>query len=222
MKLKKHLLVLCILIVLIAALGVTFAGAAEAKAAPGAANKLVLEDLTILYPAKATDVEMSAVKELQNYLYKATGTKPTAAKEYKNCPSAIYVGATDFAAKNKVTYTDNNGQGEGWVIKVVGSNVVITGGETRGALYGVYHLLEDVVGVRWWNLWEEHVPSLTDAVIPADYHDSGEPIFVYRDIYFAENAQGISCTEGSYQMTGRTGLALADRSHFRPIHIASG
>ena len=85
-----------------------------------------------------------------------------------------------------MTYTDNLGQGEGWAIKVIGKNVVVTGGRERGVLYGVYHLLEDVLGVRWWNMWEEYVPSMTDAVIPADYSDSGEPVFTYRDVFFGE------------------------------------
>ena len=174
---------LCLLLTLVTVVGIVVGFGTEPAAAAEAG--IVLEDKVILYPADATDEEMNAAKELQTYLQAITGKKPSLFKEY-NGASGIYVGATKFAADNGVTYTNNNGQNEGWAIKVIGKNVVVTGGRERGVLYGVYHLLEDVLGVRWWNMWEEYVPSMTDAIIPADYSDSGEPVFTYRDVFFGE------------------------------------
>ena len=189
MKLKQCCVcVLCFVLLLLTTAGIVTA----ATAAPDTAvlNAVVLEDLPIYVPSAATDVENSAAKELQNYLEKITGKKPSVWKEFSGSSSGIYIGATKAAADSNVTFTDNNGRGEGWAIKVIGKKVIVTGGETRGALYGVYHLLEDVLGVRWWNMWEEYVPTMEDAVIPANYESSGEPAFGYRDIYIgAEKAE---------------------------------
>ena len=44
-------------------------------------------------------------------------------------------------------------------VKTVDGSLVIAGGRPRGVLYGVYHFLEDVVGVRWLSPVAEYVPS---------------------------------------------------------------
>ncbi len=181
---NKHLVRwLCLLLIVTVAGAAALFTAPKAEAAPAG---LVLEDMPIVLPANATDVEKNAAKELQHYLREITGSASSMITESVPVESAIYIGATEFAELNNVTYTDNNGMGEGWTIKAIGNSLVITGGETRGTLYGVYHLLEDELGVRWWNMWEEHVPTMEDAVLPLGFEKSGEPAFAYRDIYSSE------------------------------------
>ncbi len=174
---------LCLLLIVTVAGAAALVTAPKAEAAPAG---LVLEDMPIVLPANATDVEKNAAKELQHYLREITGSASSMITESVPVDSAIYIGATEFAELNNVTYTDNNGMGEGWTIKAIGNSLVITGGETRGALYGVYHLLEDELGVHWWNMWEEYVPEMEDAVLPLGFEKSGEPAFAYRDIYSDE------------------------------------
>lgn len=145
------------------------------------AEDIVLNGMQIVLPADATDVEQTAAEELKTYMSRITGEELQIVTEGSGeVASGIYIGATDFAASNQVTYP-NNAYNEGWAIKAVGRNLVITGGETRGALYGVYHLLEDSLGVRWWNYWEEYVPLMDEARVSGDYDDSGVPYFTYRD-----------------------------------------
>ena len=95
---------------------------------------------------------------------------------------AIYIGATQYATSNQVTFPDN-AFGEGWAIKAVDGNLVLCGGRVRGVLYAVYHLLEDVLGVRWWSIWEEFIPTQSAALVPGDYDDSGVPAMEYRDVF---------------------------------------
>ena len=68
---------------------------------------------------------------------------------------------------------------EEWFLRTVDGNLILVGGRPRGTLYAVYHLLEDVVGVRWWTPWEEHVPSHRTLRIPA-LEGHGEPVFSQR------------------------------------------
>ena len=144
--------------------------------------RMDLTAMQIALPDNATAVETSAVNELVLYIKKITGKTVSVVSESEVSGAAIYVGATKFAKNNNVTFPDDE-FGEGWAIKVINDDVVLTGGKTRGTLYAVYHLLEDVLGVRWWNLWEEYVPTADFAEIPEDYDDSGVPAIEYRDIY---------------------------------------
>ena len=183
---------ICLLLIVVAIAGVTMV---SAMPRPGAWKEepkpnpegLVLEDMPIVLPANATDVEKNAAKELQYYLDKLTGSAGPIVTEGYGSQAAIYVGATKFAAANNVTYTDNNGNGEGWALEAVGDSLVVTGGNVRGTLYAVYHLLEDEFGVHWWNMWEEYVPSLETATLPYGFVSKGEPLLDYRDIYFYED-----------------------------------
>ena len=209
---------LALLLLVVAVVGVVVAGAAEP--APQASG-LVLEDMPIVMPANATDVEKTAAKELQHYLKEMTGENSSIVTEGVSLESAIYLGATKFAEENGVTYTDKNGQGEGWAIKAIGNNVVLTGGETRGTLYAVYHLLEDHFGVHWWNVWEEYVPTMADAVVPFDYDHSGEPLFADRAIYFSETKTSLYYVRN--RMNGFTANAPAayggEINYAKPYHV---
>ncbi len=146
-------------------------------------DDLVLDTMQIVLPAETTALEQSAATELQTYVKRMSGTDLEIVTEGSaEIASGIYIGATEFASTNEVTYPDNE-FGEGWAIKAVGKNLILTGSENRGPLYAVYHLLEDSLGVRWWNYWEESVPLLDEARVPGDYDESGVPAMAYRDVY---------------------------------------
>ena len=142
--------------------------------------------MNIILPAAAAAAEQGAAEELREHIEKMCGVILPIEKEGKSQADhkAIYIGDTRFAADNGVTFPDN-AFGEGWAIKAVDGNLVLCGGKVRGALYAVYHLLEDVLGVRWWNIWEEAIPASTAAMVPADYESSGVPAMAFRDVYVA-------------------------------------
>lgn len=64
---------------------------------------------------------------------------------------------------------------EGYILKTAGKHLVIAGGEPRGNLYGVYGLLEDHFGCRWFTPELSRIPRsdrlrlprLDETVIPA-------------------------------------------------------
>ena len=209
---------LSLLLIVVAIVGVTVVSATETT--PKAAG-LVLEDMPIVLPAQATEVEKTAAKELQHYLREMTGSASSIVTEGVNLDSAIYIGATKFASENNVTYTDHNGNGEGWAIKAIGENLVLTGGEARGTLYAVYHLLEDEFGVHWWNMWEEYVPEMEDAVLPFGFENSGEPLFANRDIYTNESYTSLFFVRNRLNgFAGNAPRAFGGEVNFsRPYHV---
>jgi len=49
--------------------------------------------------------------------------------------------------------------------------------------------MEDEVGVRWWNPWEESAPQRKTLSV-GDLDRRGKPVFRYRDIYMLYGRDG--------------------------------
>lgn len=74
---------------------------------------------------------------------------------------------------------------EAFRIRVTGNRVEISGGGSRGTLYGAMGFLERVLGVRWFTPKVTHIPRHDTVVVPeADI--SEKPAFEYREPYFRE------------------------------------
>lgn len=127
----------------------------------------------------ATAVEQTAAAELQTYIQKASGVTLAIVAESAAQDKSFMVGPTAFALSNGVEPTGE----EQWAIKCVGNKIIVTGGRPRGTLYAAFHLLEEEIGVRWWNPWEEHVPSKPTLTFNDALDKTGSPSFPYRDIY---------------------------------------
>ena len=159
--------------------------AALAGPAPAPAARLAVDGkatASIVVGAAPTRAEQTAARELAEYLGKVTGGTFRVVAEPKaaGAPTLIYLGHTRFA-KTHGTAPAKLGP-EQWVLRAVGDDLVLTGGRPRGTLYAVYRFLEDVVGVHWWNPFEESVPRRpTLRVNKLDA--AGSPRFRYRDIY---------------------------------------
>ena len=139
-------------------------------------------DLAIMLSEKATVPEQCAAEQLAEYVKKCTGRTATLKKESADFTgNKIYVGKTLFAESNGIRF-DNGRDDESWIVKSFGNTLVIAGGGRTGTLYGVYHYLEDVVGVRWWNPFEEDVP-LKQGMPITGLSLSGKPAFEVRDIF---------------------------------------
>lgn len=143
-----------------------------------------LRKMQLVVPAEATQVECNAALELQDHIEKMCSVQLPIVSENDMATdvNAVYIGATEFAALHQVEYPDNR-FGEGWAIKAIDGNLVLTGGKVRGVLYAVYHLLEDVFGVHWWTLWDESIPTLENLLIPDDFSSCGVPAMEYRDVF---------------------------------------
>ncbi len=135
--------------------------------------------------------EANAVKELGDYLAKRIDTKLTIGGK---SPVTFHVGDTALAKAQECLSTQL--QDEQWVIKSIGDQVLLNGGGTRGALYAVYHFLEDYCDIHWWNEYEEYVPKAASLELPS-INATGKPAFLYRDIY-CYNVKTISTHRDTY------------------------
>ena len=139
-------------------------------------------DCKIVIPDDAHVVEKTASEELRNYIEKSLGIRLSVVTESEAVGKCIYVGHTEFAKKNGILGKSK----ENWIIAMVDGNLVLTGGVNRGdrgIIYSVYHFLEENVGVRWWNAYEEDVLSLDNLEIEDDFYKEGTPFFPYRKPY---------------------------------------
>lgn len=135
----------------------------------------------IAIPNEATKIEKTAANELRDYILKSSGVEMRIVKEKDVAEKAIMIGATNFVQNKDIAIEGK----ESWLIKGYKHKLVLTGGEARGVLYSVYHFLEEVMGAKWWNPWEEHVPQLNNMILEENIHIEGTPTFEYREIYDA-------------------------------------
>jgi len=81
---------------------------------------------------------------------------------------------------------------EGYVIRTVGRRLVIAGGSLRGNLYGVYGLLDDHLGCRWFAPGVSHIPKHHRLALPA-IDDRQVPVLEYREPFTLDCFDGDWC-----------------------------
>ncbi len=135
----------------------------------------------IVLPEQPTAAERNAAAELRHYLELAA---PDGVRTAAGGEAVFHLGDSAAARQSGVDVTAM--PEEAWVIRSSGSDVVLAGGGQRGTLYAIYHFLEDIVGVRWWNQLEESVPRHESLQLP-ELNASGKPFFRKRDIYRSHN-----------------------------------
>ncbi|MBN2562106.1 MAG: DUF4838 domain-containing protein [Phycisphaerae bacterium] len=176
----------------------------------------------VVVPASATPVEQTAAKELAGYLSKVSGAEFAVTPESKAPTTGprLYVGWTIFAKTHGI---DTGSMGpESWLIRTIANDVVLIGGRPRGTLYAVYRFLEEVVGVHWWNPWEEGVPSkATLSIRTLDLQ--GTPTFRYRDIYMLSgHDRGRFAARNRLNRDGDAGIAPeygGEMDYGPPYHV---
>jgi len=141
----------------------------------------------IMLATEPAPAEQTAAEELAAYLGKITGGQFSVTPETEASGPVIYVGPTQFSLTNGVDAA-KLGPDE-WVIRTVGDDLILAGGRPRGTIYAVYRLLEETLGVHWWNPWEETVPQ--QATLALDNLSlAGKPVIGYRDIYMLYGNDG--------------------------------
>jgi len=158
----------------------------QTSSAKGSAGAVIVSDhkavATIVTAMNMQPLEQLAVTELKNYIKKITGAELQVVSEGHSLNSpCIYVGPT--SAAGKIGLDSVKIQSQEWVVRTDKNDLYLTGGTPYGTLYAVYHFLEDVCGVRWWNAFEEYVPSKPTLSTGA-LKLSGVPAFeLGREIY---------------------------------------
>lgn len=121
----------------------------------------------------ATEAEKHAAEELAAYLGKLSGAAFATANAAGDQPAIHLKFAPDFG-------------GEEYALKAEGKDLTITGGRPRGVLYGVYALLEDCLGVRWYTRDCEKAEKRDLLTVPGDLNVRVKPRLEYREPFWTE------------------------------------
>ena len=131
---------------------------------------------TVLYSAGAGENTVTGANDIAEYIEKACGAK-LPVKEGSDGDFAIIVKEETVPVEG----SPNNGI-ENFSVKSVGNNIVITGGE-RGAMYGCYDFLEDVIGWCFMTETQDYLEPVDSLDIKdLDYTES--PVFTSRNTYW--------------------------------------
>lgn len=157
-------------------------------------------------------------EELQKFLQEMTGAKlPIVSDREAPGPKEIVLGnsarlkglnlAIDFKALGK----------EGYVIRTTGPHLVIAGGDLRGTMYGVYGLLEDHLGCRWFAPGVSRIPKSTRLVLPA-IDERKVPVLEYREPFTND------CFDGDWCARNRVNSSSGrlDASHGGKVRFGNG
>ncbi len=81
---------------------------------------------------------------------------------------------------------------EGYKIKTKDHHLIIAGGDLRGTLYGVYGLLEDHLGCRWFTPTISRIPKHKQLVVPR-IEETKVPVLEYREPFVMDCFDGDWC-----------------------------
>ncbi len=141
---------------------------------------------TIVRPAQASASEVYAAEELRDGLARATGvTLPITADDRPLPDKAIVIGAAACARAAAFAPDLAARLGEdGFRLEVRGTRLFVYGSAARGALYGVYALLEDYAGCRWYASWHTLCPPRAQVAVPDNLAETQVPAFAMREPYW--------------------------------------
>ncbi|MEI6578673.1 MAG: DUF4838 domain-containing protein [Eubacteriales bacterium] len=140
-----------------------------------------VSDYVIIKGANCSPSETTAAAELQKYIEQISSkTLEIKTDAIEAQTHEIIVGKTNREGVSSYTVDRAALGDEGFMVKVVGTKLVIAGGELRGTLYGVYNFLEQNLGCRWFTPQVTVIPSNTTVKIDATLNYTQKPVFEYR------------------------------------------
>ena len=176
----------------------TLLGACAAAAGNARADELVLaENGQSLYRIVLADDASPSTKhgaeELQNFLEQISGAKLPIVSDSEPMGGRVIILGNNAHLKKLSTKIDFDALGpEGYVIRTVDDRLVIAGGDLRGNMYGVYGLLEDHLGCRWFAPGVSRIPKRKRlAVGPLD--ERQVPVLEYREPFTYDCFDGDWC-----------------------------
>ncbi len=144
----------------------------------------------IVLASDASPSELNAAMELKRFIYEISGAElPVVSDESRPGRHEIILGDNrHFRALDTGIDIASLGE-EGYVLRTVGSSLIIAGGDVRGVLYGVYGLLEDHLGCRWFTPGVSRIPECEHLEIPV-LDERVVPAVSYREPYVWEAFDG--------------------------------
>ena len=161
---------------------IILAGYAQKSVISIAGQPVNTETLQIVMPLTPTEAERKAAGELQKYLRILTGTMiPVVDESSKMRTAEFVIGLTNRTPDQQAVASLSP---DGFILQTRGARVLIEGGTHKGALYGVYELLEKQLGCHFWAPGAETIPAGNNISIPAVYFRD-QPAFNSREVYYA-------------------------------------
>jgi hypothetical protein len=140
----------------------------------------------IVLPAQAIPSERYAADELQRYLEWISGAKlpiVTDAEPPQSCE--ILLGDNAHLRRLRLRVNANVLGTDGFALRTRGRSLIIAGGRPRGTLNGVYGLLEEKLGVRWFTPELEMVPQRPCLELP-ELNETQVPALENREVFWTE------------------------------------
>lgn len=140
----------------------------------------------IVIPTNALPSERYAAEELQRYLERISGVKlPVVTDSEPMTDHEILLGDNAHLRRLRLRVDFAQLGTDGFVLRTHRQHLIIAGGRPRGTLYGVYALLEEKLGVRWFTPEVEFVPQMQRVELPA-LNDLQVPALEYREVFWTE------------------------------------
>jgi hypothetical protein len=140
----------------------------------------------IIIPVDAIPSERYAAEEFQKYFERISSVKlPISTDDLPMTSHEIMLGDNKHLYSLGLRVDLNKLGPEGFLLKTLNNHLAVVGGRPRGTLYGVYTLLEEKLGVRWFTPEVEHVPNMTRVEIPP-LDEIQKPDLEYREVFWTE------------------------------------
>lgn len=154
-------------------------------------------EMAIVISENAPEPTRYAAEELQRFLKEITGAELAVIDDTTTAgTSEIWLGHSKRYSQANILVDYKVLGNEGYLIRTRGKSLLITGGEPRGVLYGVYGFLEDHLGCRWFTPEISSIPDANVlAVLPID--EVRVPVLEYREPFVTE------CRDGNWAARNR-------------------
>ncbi len=179
-------------------IAVMLAALCTTTAARCVADELVLadtgkSDYRIVVADDASPSTRHGAEELQSFLEQMTGAKlPIVSDGEPLGPREIILGNNAHLGKLNLDIDVASLGKEGYVIRTAGDHLVIAGGDLRGNMYGVYGLLEDHLGCRWFAPGVSRIPKI-DRLVLGSLDERQVPVLEYREPFTYDCFDGDWC-----------------------------
>lgn len=139
---------------------------------------------TIVISNEASLTEHHGAQELQMYLQMISGCYiPILQDVQEPTGPMILVGRSNKLQQIDSSIDYDKLGNEGFVVKTVGENIILTGGKLRGTMYAVYSFLEDVLGCRWYTPECSVIPKKSTITLQS-LNSMQKPAFKQRDVFW--------------------------------------
>lgn len=208
--------------ILVSILGGLLAGGCSKPESPEPIELLLAKDgetnHVIVIAKDAPSSTVYAAQELQRFLGEMSGAI-FAVVDDSNVPAEHEIVLGNSARLEALRLAPNfSALGkEGYVIKTVGTRLVIAGGEPRGTLYGVYGLLEDHLGCKWFTPEVSLIPKRPLLTL-SNLNETRIPELEYREPFVFDAFDGDWCARN--RMNSSTGRL--EEKHGGKVRFGAG